>query len=37
MSGRASRFSIRSIVHPEGVQLISDWIDAMAPVNCDAP
>jgi parallel beta-helix repeat protein len=27
----------RSIVHPEGVQLIADWIDAMAPVNCDAP
>lgn len=27
----------RSIIHPEGVQLIADWIDAMSPVNCDAP
>jgi parallel beta-helix repeat protein len=27
----------RSIVHPEGVDLIAQWIDAMAPVDCDAP
>jgi parallel beta-helix repeat protein len=26
----------RSIIHTEGVQLIRDWINAMAPVNCDA-
>ncbi len=27
----------RSIVHTEGVALIADWINAMAPVDCDAP
>lgn len=27
----------RSIIHPEGVGLIADWINAMAPVDCDAP
>lgn len=27
----------RSIIHPEGVQLIADWIDAMDPVDCNAP
>jgi len=27
----------RSIVHPEGVALISDWINAMSSVNCDPP
>jgi parallel beta-helix repeat protein len=27
----------RSIIHPEGVGLIADWIDAMAPVDCEAP
>jgi hypothetical protein len=26
----------RSIVHPEGVGLIADWINAMDAVNCDA-
>ena len=25
----------RSIIHTEGVALISEWINAMAPVNCD--
>lgn len=24
----------RSLIHPEGVQLISDWIDSMAPAGC---
>ncbi len=27
----------RSIVHPEGVELIAEWINAMAPVSCGAP
>lgn len=27
----------RSIIHPEGVDLIAEWIDAMDPVDCDAP
>ena len=27
----------RSIVHPEGVALIADWINAMDAVDCDAP
>lgn len=27
----------RSIVHPEGVELIADWINAMTPLDCDAP
>ncbi|MFT4518489.1 MAG: parallel beta-helix repeat protein [Halioglobus sp.] len=27
----------RSIIHPEGVELVADWIDAMVPVDCSAP
>jgi parallel beta-helix repeat protein len=27
----------RSIIHPEGIELIADWIDALDPVDCDAP
>jgi parallel beta-helix repeat protein len=27
----------RSIVHPEGVELVAQWIDAMTPVDCGAP
>jgi parallel beta-helix repeat protein len=27
----------RSIVHPEGVDLIADWINAMSPVDCNPP
>jgi parallel beta-helix repeat protein len=27
----------RSIIHPEGVDLIAEWIDAMDDVECDAP
>ncbi|MCB1704117.1 MAG: right-handed parallel beta-helix repeat-containing protein [Halioglobus sp.] len=27
----------RSIVHPEGVELIAQWINAMDPVDCEAP
>lgn len=27
----------RSIIHTEGVALIRDWINAMEPVDCDAP
>jgi len=26
----------RSVIHTEGVQLIADWINAMAPKDCSA-
>jgi hypothetical protein len=25
----------RSITHPEGIELIADWIDTMDPVDCN--